>query len=544
MNTLLRYGITVLSLIACSSSTDPNTTTIEPVHFNDLTNTAGLDFAHFNGFSGEYYYLETFGAGAAFLDYDGDQDLDLYLVNGTYLEGLPPDPLPRNRLYQNQGRGTFRNVSATTGADDSGYGFGVAAADYDADGDQDLFVANFGPNVLYRNDGGIFTQTKTGVEDPRWSTSAGYLDYDRDGDLDLFVANYVEFSLANNIICKKGKTQSYCEPSAYAPIGDILYRNDSGYFTDISRQAGISLAGRGLGVAFADYDRDGDTDIYVANDGTMNFLYENQAGTFTEIGLSTGTRYDEHGHAEAGMGVDFGDYDRDDDMDLFVTNFAFETNTLYQNDGQGQFDIASDRLGLGEASFRPLGFGTRFLDYDNDRDLDLFVANGHVMDVVAEWDSTQTYHQTNQMLRNENGQRFIDVSANLGPAFAQANVGRGTAVADYDDDGDLDLLVTTVADRPRLLRNEGGNHNHWLQILLVGRTHPDAIGARVVVVTGEIRQILERQSGGSYLSSHDPRLHFGLGQATKAQIEITWPSGQIQMLTDIAADQVLRIVEP
>ena len=282
----------------------------------------------------------------------------------------------------------------------------------------------------------------------------------------------------------------------------------------------------------------------MANDGTMNFLYENQAGTFTEIGLSTGTRYDEHGHAEAGMGVDFGDYDRDDDMDLFVTNFAFETNTLYQNDGQGQFDIASDRLGLGEASFRPLGFGTRFLDYDNDRDLDLFVANGHVMDVVAEWDSTQTYHQTNQMLRNENGQRFIDVSANLGPAFAQANVGRGTAVADYDDDGDLDLLVTTVADRPRLLRNEGGNHNHWLQILLVGRTHPDAIGTRVVVVTGEIRQILERQSGGSYLSSHDPRLHFGLGQATKAQIEITWPSGQIQMLTDIAADQVLRVVEP
>ena len=543
MNPLLRYWAIVLSLIACSSSTN-TPTTIEPVYFTDLKKTAGLDLVHFNGFSGEYYYLETFGAGAAFLDYDGDQDLDLYLVNGTYLEGLPPDPLPHNRLYQNQGRGAFSNVSATTGAADSGYGFGVAAADYDADGDQDLFITNFGPNTLYRNDGGIFTQTKTGAEDPRWGTSAGYLDYDRDGDLDLFVANYVEFSLANNIICKKGKTRSYCEPSAYAPIGDILYRNDDGNFSDISRQAGITLAGRGLGVAFADYDRDGDTDIYVANDGTMNFLYENQAGTFTETGLATGTRYDEHGHAEAGMGVDFGDYDRDDDMDLFVTNFAFETNTLYQNDGHGHFDIASDRLGLGEASFRPLGFGTRFLDYDNDRDLDLFVANGHVMDVVAEWDSTQTYHQTNQMLRNENGQRFTDISANLGPAFAQANVGRGTAVADYDDDGDLDLLVTTVADRPRLLRNEGGNRNHWLQILLVGRTHPDALGARVAVVANEIRQILERQSGGSYLSSHDPRLHFGLGQATKARIEITWPSGQTQILEDIAADQVLRVVEP
>ena len=297
-----------------------------------------------------------------------------------------------------------------------------------------------------------------------------------DGDLDLFVANYVHFSLDANIICKVGKTRSYCEPAAYSPIGDILYRNDGARFSDVSEPAGITLAGRGLGVAFADYDLDGDTDLYVANDGTMNFLYENQRGTFAEVGLAAGTRYDEHGHAEAGMGTDFGDYDRDGDMDLFVTNFAFETNTLYQNDGQGQFAIASGRLGLGEVSLRPLGFGTRFFDYDNDRDLDLFVANGHVMDVVAEWDSTQTYRQTNQLFRNEDGQRFADVSTSMGPAFAQANVGRGTAVADYDDDGDLDLLITTVAAPPRLLRNDSDNRHHWLQIFLTGRTHPDALG--------------------------------------------------------------------
>ena len=534
--------LTALALLSGCTS-EPSAPTAS-THFVDVGRAAGLDFTHFNGFSGEYYYVETFGAGAAFLDYDGDWDLDLYLVNGTYLKGLSPDPLPRNHLYQNHGQGTFHNVSGLTAAADPGYGFGVSAADYDADGDQDLFVANYGPNALYRNDNGTFARKEVGVEDPRWSTSAGFFDYDLDGDLDLFVANYVHFSLDANIVCKVGKTRSYCEPAAYSPIGDILYRNDGGRFTDVSGPAGITLAGRGLGVAFADYDLDGDTDLYVANDGTMNFLYENQRGTFAEVGLAAGTRYDEHGHAEAGMGTDFGDYDRDGDMDLFVTNFAFETNTLYQNDGQGQFAIASGRLGLGEASFRPLGFGTRFIDYDNDRDLDLFVANGHVMDVVAEWDSTQTYRQTNQLFRNEDGQRFADVSASMGPAFAQANVGRGTAVADYDDDGDLDLLVTTVAAPPRLLRNDGGHRHHWLQIFLTGRTHPDALGARVVVTAGDVRQTQERQSGSSYLSSHDPRLHFGLGTATRARVEITWPSGQVQTLENVAADQVLRVEEP
>ena len=534
--------LAVLALLGGCTAEPPASTT--SIHFVDVGRDAGLDFTHFNGFSGEYYYVETFGAGAAFLDYDGDWDLDLYLVNGTYLEGLPPDPLPRNQLYQNLGQGTFDNASGPEAAADPGYGFGVSAADYDADGDQDLFVANYGPNVLYRNDSGTFTRNKVGVEDPRWGTSAGFFDYDLDGDLDLFVANYVHFSLDANIVCKVGKTRSYCEPAAYAPIGDILYRNDGDRFTDVTDPAGITLEGRGLGVAFADYDLDGDTDLYVANDGTMNFLYENQRGTFAEVGLAAGTRYDEHGHAEAGMGTDFGDYDRDGDMDLFVTNFAFETNTLYQNDGQGRFAIASGRLGLGAASLRPLGFGTRFLDYDNDRDLDLFVANGHVMDVVAEWDSTQTYRQTNQLFRNEDGQRFTDVSASMGSAFAQANVGRGTAVADYDDDGDLDLLITTVAAPPRLLRNDDGNRHHWLQIFLTGRTHPDALGARVVVTAGGVRQTQERQSGSSYLSSHDPRLHFGLGTATHARVEITWPSGQVQTLENVAADQVLRIEEP
>ena len=514
------------------------------MHFADAGADAGIDFVHHNGSSGEYYYVETFGAGAAFLDYDSDGRLDLYLANGTYLTGHPPDQPPVNRLYRNAGAGTFADVTAHSGSADPGYGFGVAAADYDGDGDTDLFVANYGPNALYRNDQGTFAKTRAGLADPRWGSSAGFLDYDLDGDLDLFVANYVRYALDDEAVCQQGQVRSYCEPSVYDPTGDLLYRNDGNTFADVTEATGITLKGKGLGVALADYDRDGDTDIYVANDGTMNFLYANQHSTFAEVGLIAGTRYNEHGHADAGMGVDFGDYDHDGDYDLFVTNFAFETNALYRNDGQGQFAVATQRLGLANPSYRPLGFGTKFFDYDNDGDLDLFAANGHVIDRIAEVDSSQTYRQPNQMFRNDAGRRFADVSAALGADFQRANAGRATAVADYDDDGDLDLLVTTVAARPRLLRNDGGNARHYLQILLVGKSHPDGLGTRVEVVADGVRQIQERQSGGSYLASHDPRLHFGLGAATSAQVEIYWPDGTHQIIEKVAANQVLKVAQP
>ena len=535
------WGLALASILsACAPQAPP----APPVHFADAGAAAGIDFVHYNGFSGSYYYVETFGAGAAFLDYNGDGRLDLYLANGTYLTGHPPDQPPVNRLYRNAGAGTFTDVTAHSGSADPGYSFGVAAADYDADGDPDLFVANYGPNALYRNDQGTFAKTPAGLADPRWGSSAGFLDYDLDGDLDLFVANYVRYALDDEAVCQQGQVRSYCEPSVYDPTSDLLYRNDGHTFVDVTEATGITLKGKGLGVALADYDRDGDTDIYVANDGTMNFLYANQHSTFAEVGLIAGTRYNEHGHADAGMGVDFGDYDRDGDADLFVTNFAFETNALYRNDGQGQFAVATQRLGLADPSYRPLGFGTKFFDYDNDGDLDLFAANGHVIDRIAEVDSSQTYRQPNQMFRNDAGRRFADVSATMGPDFQRANAGRATAVADYDDDGDLDLLVTTVAARPRLLRNDGGNAHHWLQILLVGKIHPDALGTRVEVVADGIRQVQERQSGGSYLSSHDPRLHFGLGTATSAQVEISWPDGTQQTLEKVAANQVLNVVQP
>ncbi len=525
------------------SPPDTSDPSCDPIQLVDITQAAGLDFEHYNGFSGEYYYVETFGAGAAFLDVDGDGWLDLYLVNGAPLSDERPEPIPANRLYHNTGAGGFTDVTAASEAGHTGYGMGGAAADYDADGDVDLYVTNVGPNLLLRNEGdGHFADATAAVggADARWGTSCGFLDYDLDGDLDLYATNYVDFDPQKNIVCAEDGIRSYCEPKFYEPVGDVLYRNEDGQFLDVALEAGIIHKGRGLGVAFSDYDLDGDTDIYVANDGTMNFLYQNQGNRFAEVGLYAGGRYNEDGLAEAGMGVEFGDWDNDGFQDIFVTNFAQETNTLYGNDGQGQFYDITLRAGLAECSYKPLGFGTNFLDYDNDGDLDLFVANGHVMDKITQVHPDHAYPQPNQVLCNQRGTRFVDVSARLGPALAVAAVSRGSATADYDNDGDLDLLVTNVAATPNLLRNDGGNRQHWLAVQL-GDTSQHV---RVAVTADGQRQVKEHLSGGSYLSSSDPRLHFGLGRATQATVEIRWPDGRLQKMEEVAADQILHIVQP
>ena len=519
---------------------DPADPSCGPILLADVTQAAGLHFEHYNGFAGEYYYVETFGAGAAFLDADGDGWLDLYLVNGAPLSGEPPDPIPTNRLYHNTGAGGFADVTAASGAGHTGYGMGCTAADYDADGDVDLYVTNVGPNLLLRNEGnGRFADvtTEVGGGDARWGTSCGFLDYDLDGDLDLYATNYVEFDPQKNIVCAEGGIRSYCEPKFYEPVGDVLYRNEDDHFRDVTSATGIIHKGRGLGVAFSDYDLDGDTDLYVANDGTMNFLYQNQGGRFAEVGLYAGGRYNEDGLAEAGMGVEFGDWDNDGFQDIFVTNFAQETNTLYGNDGQGQFYDITQRAGLAECTYKPLGFGTNFFDYDNDSDLDLFVANGHVMDKITQVHPDHAYPQPNQVLCNQRGIRFVDVSARVHPALAAAAVSRASATADYDNDGDLDLLVTNVAAAPNLLRNDGGNRQHSLTIQLAAR------GTRVAVIAGGQRQVREFQSGGSYLSSSDPRLHFGLGEATSATVKIHWPDGTLQTLEKVAADQIVPIIQ-
>jgi len=538
--------IAASTLLSCGGETAAPS---RHIAFTDVGRESGIDFEHHNGFAGDYYYVETFGSGAAFIDYDGDGWLDIYLVDGAALSDDDIEPTPVNKLYRNDGGQRFVDVSASVGAADTGYGMGCAIADYDNDGDWDLFVANYGADAFFRNDDGSFLDVtdESGLGDTRWATSAGFLDYDNDGDLDLYVTAYVDFEISHNISCKKGGVRSYCEPETYDPVRDILYRNDDegGHpaFVDVTLETGVDLRGRGLGVAFSDYDADGDTDIYVANDGTMNFLYENRRGTYTEVGLQVGARYNAEGKAEAGMGVDFGDYDNDGDQDIFVTNFNYETNTLYANDSAGQFLDVTSRTQLSEPSFAPLGFGTRFFDYDNDTDLDLFVANGHVMDRIAEVFPDVSYAQPNQILSNDGG-IFTDASDGLGAALAVADVSRATATGDYDNDGDIDLLVTNEAGRPNLLRNDGGNRANWLIVELIGSRLRDALGARVELAAGEVLQVRERQSGGSYLSASDPRLHFGLGSAEVVDLTVFWPDGSASELAAVKANQILTVNQP
>ena len=515
------------------------------IQFTDVTVEAGLDFSHYNGARGDYLYPETMGSGVAFFDFDNDGWQDVYLVNGGDLTGQELQPAPINHLYRNLGNDGFADVTGTSGTGDASFGTGCTVGDLDNDGDQDLFVTNVGGNTLFRNGGdGRFLDVTApfGIGDPRWGTSCGFLDFDQDGDLDLFVVNYVKWSVVDDVDCRRGDIRSYCTPEYYESESDILYRNDGESFVDVSREMGITGKGPGLGLAFADTDGDGDTEIFVANDGTMNFLYENRQGRFAEIGLQAGVRFNGHGTPEASMGTDFGDVDGDSDLDLFVTNFALETNTLYRNVGNGMFVDATGAYGLAKPSFVPLGFGTRFIDYDNDADLDLVVTNGHVIDNIPTVDPNQVYEQRNQLLRNQ-ASTFIDVSAGAGASFAVANAGRGLAVADFDNDGDQDVLITTVAGVPRLLRNDGGNSLNWLQITLRSTNHRDALGTRVTVTSGGTSQAKERQSATSYLSAHDPRLHFGLAAADVADVEIRWPDGQIQRLRSVAANRLIEVTQ-
>ena len=520
------------------------------VQFVDVTTEAGITFKHVNGASDQKFYLETMGSGAAFLDYDNDGDLDLYIVNGAPLPGFETATPPANILYQNDGDGRFIDVTAAAGVGDTGYGMGCVAADYDNDGDADLYVTNFGANLLYQNNGdGTFTDVTThaGVDGgDKWSSSCAFVDYDHDGNLDLYVVNYLDYDIAGDRDWHDPRGQRiYANPQVYPGVSDILYRsNGDGTFSDVTRQAGVyNDDGKGLGVTCGDYDNDGRIDIYVANDTTPNFLYRNVGdGRFVDIGPFAGAAYNEHGVAEGGMGVDFGDYNNDGSLDIFVTNFSNETNTLYHNTTDGALIDFSNIAGLGEVSFLKLAFGTKFFDADNDGALDLFVANGHLY--PTESDALE-YAQTDQLFINTGEGTFVDLSEESGEYFSIKRVGRGATFGDYDNDGDTDIFVVNLNQKGVLLRNEGGNRHNWLMIKTVGvKSNRDGIGARVEVATRSHSQIREVQAGSSYLSGHDLRLIFGLGTETKAEtIRITWPSGVQQTLTDVEANQLIIINE-
>ncbi len=539
----------VFTLNAFGTSPHAQTT----VQFVDVAKASDITFKHVNGESGRLYYLETMGSGAAFLDYDNDGDLDLYIVNSAPLPGFVTDTPPINILYRNDGDEGFTDVADEAGVGHLGYGMGCGTADYDNDGDPDLYVTNFGENVLYRNNGdGTFTDVTVhaGVGNgDKWSSSCAFVDYDHDGNLDLYVVNYLDYDIVEDgeWYDTNGR-RIYSNPRVYKGVSDTLYRNNGdGTFTDVTQWAGVyNDTGKGLGITCGDYDNDGRIDIYVANDTTPNFLYRNMGdGTFMDLGTIAGVAYNEEGVAEGGMGVDFGDYNNDGLLDIFVTNFSRETNTLYLNNPNGIFTDVTYLVHLGDSSFLKLGFGTKFFDADNDGDMDLFVANGHVYSTVESQSDTIEYAQTDQLFLNMGESSFLDVSEEYGAYFSVKRVSRGAAFGDYDNDGDTDIFVVNLNKKAALLRNDGGNRNNWLKIKTVGvKSNRDGIGARIKVVTRSHTQVKEVQAGSSYLSGQDLRLIFGLGAETRAKkVIITWPSGLDQTLMDVVANQFLIITE-
>jgi enediyne biosynthesis protein E4 len=521
----------------------------------------GLDFTHLNGASGQYYMPEVMGAGVALFDYDNDGDLDVFLVQGGPLGGSQAAGAigPTSRLFRNDvsidasgpRKLRFTDVTTKAGVGLRGYGMGAAIGDYDNDGNLDLFVTTLGPDTLYHNNGdGTFIDVTSvaGVSDPLWSTSAAFLDYDRDGDLDLFVANYLDFTIADNKVCHDPVgARDYCSPRAYRPVPDRLYRNEGkGHFANVTETAGIARAdGNGLGVTVGDYNGDGWLDLYVANDATPNQLWINQRnGTFADEGLLSGAALNAAGNPEGSMGIASGDVDADGDEDLFVTNIVGETFVLYVNDGRGAFEDARVRAGLARPTAAFTGFGTDWFDYDNDGWLDLFVANGAVNIIEAQRGQPAPFRMKNLLFHNTGGGGFEDTSAAGGPAFARAEISRGAAFGDLDNDGDTDLVVTTNNGPARLLLNQADARAHWLQVRLQQDSGERfGFGARVGLErTGKPTLWRRVRTDGSYLSASDLRVHFGLGATTTIDgVIVEWPDGQRERWKDVAADRLVTL---
>ena len=530
-------------------------TSIPRVTFVDVASASGIHFRHDNAATPEKYLIETMGSGCGWIDYDQDGLLDLYLTNGAATKLYKPAHPLRSALYRNNGDGTFTDVTAKAGVGAEGlFGMGVAVGDYDNDGFPDLFVLGYGRCILYHNNGdGTFTDVtaRAGVaNEGRWGSSAAWFDYDNDGRLDLVVANYVDWSPERNFWCGDHGPgmRSYCHPDDYNGEPPRLYRNNGdGTFTDVSERSRVGLKpGNGLGIVTFDYDDDGWQDIFISNDSMANFLFHNNHdGTFSEVAFAAGVALSADGRAEAGMGTDAADVRGHGRMDLLVTHLDSQLARVYENLGGGEFDDATLRCQMGYATFHTSGFGARFMDYDNDGASDIFMANGHVLDNIEKYNASVRYAEPKMMFRNTGHGVFENVSDRLGEDFGLPRVSRGAAIGDFDNDGDLDILVNNNGEAPQLLRNDGGNANHWLQILLVGtKSNRDGVGARVKVAAGDLALLDQRKGGMSYQSAQDPRLHFGLGQRTNVDaIEIRWPSGTTTSLGKVKADQIITVKE-
>jgi enediyne biosynthesis protein E4 len=525
------------------------------VRFTDVRRAAGITFRQDGTASEEKYYLETMGTGVGWIDYDQDGLQDLFFVQSAATDTYkPPYPL-RSALYRNNGDGTFTDVTEKAGVGGSGhYGQGVAVGDYDNDSYPDLYVTGYHSAILYHNNGnGTFADvtSKAGVADEGgWSTSAGWFDYDKDGWLDLVVTNYIEWSPKNNLWCGEHRPgyRSYCHPSNYKGQRIKLYHNNhDGTFTDLSDASGVGKPeAKGMGVVLADFNNDGWPDIAVANDSWPNFLFLNKHdGTFQDVSFVSGLAAGEEGRYEAGMGIDAADVDGDGWQDIYISHLDFELSRLYRNNQDGTFDDVTLRSGIGNKAFFLSGVAMKFLDYDNDGWIDILQLNGAMLDNAQLYHSEVPYAEPLLMFRNTGKGQFSKVSDSLGPDFIRPVAGRGLATADFDNDGDTDVAVNVRGDYPELLRNDGGNSNHWLEVLLIGtRSNRDGIGASIKLRSEGFVQVQQAKGGMSYMSASDPRIMFGLGRHSKVEsLEITWPSGQFDRLTSLPVDRIVAVKE-
>ncbi len=527
-----------------------------PIQLTDVTSRTGITFRHDDGSRGGYYIVEAMSAGLALFDYDQDGDQDIFFLNGTPIDPAKSSTAPGDRtigceLYRNDGGWKFTNVTQAAGVGFRGAALGVAVGDYDRDGDPDLYLNNYGPNVLYRNDGdGTFTDVtnEAGVGNGhRVGAGAAFLDIEGDGDLDLYVANYIQFRPADHVPRTRQGYPVYGSPADYPSDSDTLFRNNGdGAFTDISREAGIDDQAPGMGMVCADYDQDGDTDIFVASDGQANVLYQNDGkGHFQDVALLAGFAYDLAGKPHAGMGVDCADYDQDGRLDLHVTSFQAELATLYRNAGDGFFEDVTIPSGAGNGTRAPVTWGNAIVDLDNDGHRDLLMAAGHLNDLQNKFDQSTDYEVPKIVLRNLGNGRFANVSDQSGNGPLVARSSRGLAVDDLDNDGDLDAVVLNSRREPTLLRNDSPRKHHWIQIKLQGvNTNRDALGARVELMSGKWQSVDEVHSGRGYQSHFGTVLHFGLGKISHLdKISVHWLGGKAETWTNIPCDQRLVLVE-
>jgi enediyne biosynthesis protein E4 len=549
----------ILALLLSQATTSSAKSTQQPaqsaqkgagVEFVDVTKAAGLKWGFNTLAPGNRYIIETMGGGGGFVDYNNDGLLDIYLVCYTQTPQADSSTKPRDALYRNNGDGTFTDVTDKAGISDSMWGMGLAVGDYDNDGWPDLYVTGYGASKLYHNrrDGTFEDVTdRAGVNNRQWGASAAFFDYDNDGYLDLYVTNYLKFDPDGRVPCEFFEGRPYCHIAQFKGSAPALYHNNrDGTFTDVSEKSGVGRkAGKGLGGVALDYNNDGRMDIYQANDNDPNFLFRNNGdGTFTEVALESDAALDPDGNARGGMGVDASDVDGDGLLDIFVTNFSGQTNALFRNAGDGTFTEETYPLGLGRVSIPMSGFGTKFFDYDDDGREEIFVLNGHPFEPISKVFPDVTYAEP-PFLFERAGKAFRDVAAEHGAALKKFYLGRGLAVGDFDNDGDPDLLLMNSGEPPALLRNDGGNRNHWLGVRLVGtKSNRDGVGARVTVAAGGARRTKYRLGGTSYLSASDPRLLFGLGSNQKVdELEVKWPSGQTSTLKNLSADRYVTITE-